>query len=207
MHKLKKVSALLACMAMMNMGSAFAAEPAQEAAEKPVTLNVDFQKMQTPSVLYTYGEIIAVEGDRVIVKGEGHFKMLAAIVGEDTKIVGAKNGKAKKASALKKGRDVIVYYSPVATRSLPPQTKAYAVVVGENDEKAGKYFVVDQVVMAEDGSYVKLLNSNHDIIATVNADACADYAKIKAGDELLLWYNIMTMSLPGQTNAYKAVIL
>lgn len=210
MNKMKKISALLACVALMNMSSAFANSPAKigpALEEKAVTFTVDYQKMQHPSLLNTRGEIIAVEGNKVIIKGEGHFKMLAAIVGEGTYIVNGKNGKEKKASALKKGREVTVYYTAKATRSLPPQTAAIAIVIGEADEKIGNYFVVDQVIPNEDGTSVKVLNSNNDLIATVDAEACEEFNKIKAGDNLLVWYNMMTMSLPGQTHATKAVIL
>lgn len=67
--------------------------------------------------------------------------------------------------------------------------------------------MVDQVIPNEDGTSVKVLNSNNDLIATVDAEACEEFNKIKAGDNLLVWYNMMTMSLPGQTHATKAVIL
>ena len=93
------------------------------------------------------------------------------------------------------------------TRSLPAQSHAYAVIIGEPDEKTAAYFEVAQAALASDGSYVTVLNSNNDLIATVDAKACKDFAKLKKGDKLLLWSSFATMSLPAQTNADKVVVL
>jgi len=60
---------------------------------------------------------------------------------------------------------------------------------------------------AADGSCVRVLNSTNDVIARIDKYACENYASIKAGDKLLLWSRVITMSLPGQTNAEKVVVL
>lgn len=52
-----------------------------------------------------------------------------------------------------------------------------------------------------------LLNNTNDVITTITADSCEKFADIQAGDKLLVWSRIMTMSLPGMTNAEKVVIL
>ena len=54
---------------------------------------------------------------------------------------------------------------------------------------------------------MRLLNSNRDIIVTVSKDVYEDYQNIKEGDRIMAWYGIMTMSLPGQTNATKVIVL
>lgn len=46
-----------------------------------------------------------------------------------------------------------------------------------------------------------------DIIVTVSKDVYEDYQNIKEGDRIMAWYSIMTMSLPGQTNATKVIVL
>ena len=50
-------------------------------------------------------------------------------------------------------------------------------------------------------------HTNNDVIATIDAAACADFAKIKKGDKLLVWSSMMTMSLPAQTHPEKVVVL
>ena len=41
----------------------------------------------------------------------------------------------------------------------------------------------------------------------VDKKANKNFAEIKAGDNLMVWYDMMTMSLPARTNANKVVIL
>ena len=106
------------------------------------------------------------------------------------------------------GQEVVAYYSARMTRSLPPQAQAFAIIIGDvRKDYIPQYFVVDQVQKAADGSCVRVLNTTNDVIARIDKDACEDFASIKAGDKLLMWSRVMTMSLPGQTNAEKVVIL
>jgi hypothetical protein len=93
------------------------------------------------------------------------------------------------------------------TRSIPAQSEAFAVVLGDNSEKMGKFFKVEEVTMSEDNTYVSVINTNESLIATVDKKANKNFAEIKAGDNLMVWYDMMTMSLPARTNANKVVIL
>ena len=93
------------------------------------------------------------------------------------------------------------------TRSIPAQSAAYAVVLGDNSEKMGKFFKVEEVTMSEDKTYVSVINTNESLIATVDKKANKNFAEIKAGDNLMVWYDMMTMSLPARTNANKVVVL
>ena len=132
--------------------------------------------------------------------------MVAAIVDRDTYVVEGANGKLRLPYALKEGQKVTAYYSATMTRSMPPQSHALAIVIEDSEEPAS-FFEVAQASLAKDGSYVTVLNTNNDVIATIDANACADFAKIKKGDKLLVWSSMMTMSLPAQTHAEKVVVL
>lgn len=213
MKNIKKPVLTLACM-MLMANSVYAAEiPAVSSDNIPqqkIEQKVEEQEMAplaVRNVLSTSGVITAIDGDKVTVKGEGEFSEVAVIITDDTYIVDGRKGKIKKMKNLKVGKEVTVYYSSKMTRSMPPQTEAFAVVLGQKDEKIGKFFQVAKVMLNEEDKSVRVLNSNHDVIATIGEDICKDYMTIKEGDSLLLWYDIMTMSLPGQTNAQKAVIL
>ncbi|MBR5790263.1 MAG: hypothetical protein IKY40_00780, partial [Phascolarctobacterium sp.] len=146
-----------------------------------------------------------VNENMIVVKGEHN--LIAAMITDETHLLNGKNGKAKKLSSFKVGKEVTVYHSPKMTRSIPAQTVSYAIVLGNNDEKQGKYFKVDKVTLSEDGSYVSVIDTNHNLIATIDKKACKDFTSIESGDELIVWYNMMTMSLPARTNAQKALIL
>ena len=167
----------------------------------------DQDKMRYPSMLRMSGAITEIDGNRVVIRGEGQ-ECIVALIDDETYVIKGAKGKLRSAKDLKVGQEVMAYYSARMTRSLPPQAQAYAIIIGDvRKDYLPQYFVVDQVQQAADGSCVRVLNSTHDVIARIDKYACEEYASIKQGDELLLWSRVMTLSLPGQTNAEKVVIL
>lgn len=205
MKSLKKIALVFSCMALLGAGSAFAADAAQSSPLDEVQANPEV--MRAPGTYVTRGEIVAVENGMYIIKGEGSRNiMVAAIVDHDTYVVEGASGKLRLHYALKEGQKVTAYYSATMTRSMPPQSHALAIVIEDSEEPAS-FFEVAQASLAKDGSYVTVLNTNNDVIATIDANACADFAKIKKGDKLLVWSSMMTMSLPAQTHAEKVVVL
>ena len=203
MKMFKKIFVLASCATMFMAGSAVANANNVENKNLPVTKA--YQAQAVEEVLFTTGKIIEVNENMIVVKDEHN--LIAAMITDETYLLNGKNGKAKKLSSFKVGKEVTVYHSPKMTRSIPAQTVSYAIVLGNNDEKQGKYFKVDKVTLSEDGSYVSVIDTNHNLIATIDKKACKDFTSIESGDELIVWYNMMTMSLPARTNAQKALIL
>ena len=167
----------LVCLFTLGLGIVSATEP-EKIYPSPVR-----------DVMATTGEIIAVDGDKVTVKGDGNYPVATVIVTDKTLLIDGKDGDLKGDRALKKGRKVTAYYSSKMTRSYPPQAEGFAIVFGKNNEKQGKYMHVEKVTPSENG------------------DVYEDYQNIKEGDRIMAWYSIMTMSLPGQTNATKVIVL
>ena len=157
----------LVCLFTLGLGIVSATEP-EKIYPSPVR-----------DVMATTGEIIAVDGDKVTVKGDGNYPVATVIVTDKTLLIDGKDG----------------------------DLKGDAIVFGKNNEKQGKYMHVEKVTPNENGESVRLLNSNRDIIVTVSKDVYEDYQNIKEGDRIMAWYSIMTMSLPGQTNATKVIVL
>ena len=203
MKMFKKIFVLASCATMLLAGSAVANANNVENKNLPVTKA--YQAQAVEEVLFTTGKIVEVNENMIVVKGEHN--LIAAMITDETYLLNGKNGKTKKLSSFKVGKEVTVYHSPKMTRSIPAQTVSYAIVLGNNDEKQGKYFKVDKVTLSEDGSYVSVIDTNHNLIATIDKKACKDFTSIESGDELIVWYNMMTMSLPARTNAPKALIL
>lgn len=185
----------LICLFTLGLGIVGAAEP-EKVYPSPVR-----------DVMATTGEIISVDGDKVTIKGDGNYPLATVIVTDKTLLLDGKDGDLKGDRALRKGRTVTAYYSSKMTRSYPPQAEGFAIVFGKNNEKQGRYMHVEKVITSENGESVRLLNSNRDIIVTVTKDVYEDYQNIKKGDRIMAWYSIMTMSLPGQTNATRVVVL
>ena len=203
MKMFKKVFLLASCVTMLFAGSATANAHCCE--YNNVCDTKAYQTQAVQDVLFTSGKIVEVNENMIVVKGEHN--IIAAMITDDTYLLNGKNGKAKKLSSFKVGKEVTVYHSPKMTKSIPAQSAAYAVVLGDNSEKMGKFFKVEEVTMSEDNTYVSVINTNESLIATVDKKANKNFAEIKAGDNLMVWYDMMTMSLPARTNANKVVIL
>ena len=203
MKMFKKIFVLASCVTMLMAGSAVANAHCCE--YNNVCDTKAYQTQAVQDVLFTSGKIVEVNENMIVVKGEHN--IIAAIITDDTYLLNGKNGKAKKLSSFKVGKEVTVYHSPKMTRSIPAQSAAFAVVLGDNSEKMGKFFKVEEVTMSEDKTYVSVINTNESLIATVDKKANKNFAEIKAGDNLMVWYDMMTMSLPARTNANKVVIL
>ena len=203
MKMFKKIFVLASCATMLMAGSAVA--NAHWCEYNNVCDTKAYQTQAVQDVLFTSGKIVEVNENMIVVKGEHN--IIAAMITDDTYLLNGKNGKAKKLSSFKVGKEVTVYHSPKMTRSIPAQSEAFAVVLGDNSEKMGKFFKVEEVTMSEDKTYVSVINTNESLIATVDKKANKNFAEIKAGDNLMVWYDMMTMSLPARTNANKVVIL
>lgn len=205
MKTFKKLSAILACVCVLGAGSAWAEDRAVENMSPMDTVQMNPEIMRAPVMFTTYGKLVAVEDGRYVVEGEGNLRVVAAEVDRDTYIID-ENAKLRLPYALKVGQTVTVFYSAQTTRSLPAQSHALAIVIGER-EAAPSFIEVAEAKLSADGKSMTVLNNNNDLIATIGSDACKDFAKIKKGDKLLLWSHMVTMSLPGLTNAEKVIIL
>lgn len=205
MKTFKKLSAILAFACVLSAGSAWAEDRAVENMSPMDEVQVNLEIMHAPVMFTTYGKLVAVEDGRYVVEGEGNLRVVAAEVDRDTYIID-ENAKLRLPYALKVGQTVTVFYSAQTTRSLPAQSHALAIVIGER-EAAPSFIEVAEAKLSADGKSMTVLNNNNDLIATIGSDACKDFAKIKKGDKLLLWSRMVTMSLPGLTNAEKVIIL
>ncbi len=154
-------------------------------------------------MLILCGEITDAGSGTVTIRSDDGKSTVAALIGKDTYLINGRNGRAIKDGDLKKGMRATAYYSQKMTKSIPPRARAFAIISGEG----ARFFEVEKAELSEDGSVMRVLNTNNDLIASIDGKACKDYRNIKSGDKLLLWYNIIAMSMPGRTNAEKAMIL
>lgn len=222
MKMMYKAAAVMGCLLALGMGSAlteahghwgrgpggcggYYCEPRGYGYERQEELSPDPEVMRAPAMQRLNGVIVAVEGRRIEVKDDDG-RSVIALLNRDTYIIDGVKGNLHLPGVLQEGQKVSLYYSSRMTRSLPPQAAAYAIVLGAAQDTP-LFFPVAQVQLAEDGKAVRVLNDNNDIIATIDSAACPDYEQILPGDILLVWTKAMTMSLPAQTNADKAIIL
>ena len=150
----------------------------------------------------TRGRITSISGDTVTVEGTGYVPTVTLTQVSEGYIRDGQTGQKLTISALAQNMEVTVYYTPAMTRSNPPQTKSLAIITGNSPETA-KYF---QVGSAEEfNGQTRVLDVNKTQYVTINDNIFSYPSYITRGQELLLWYTVSTMSMPGQATALKAM--
>ena len=136
-------------------------------------------------------------------------------ISPETVWIDSGNYSASDPSTLEVGESVYVYHSPVSTRSLPPQSAAYAVVRNfPQDVSAAKYLEVEAVTQNEDGS-ITITTDNGGLWLTVEQDASvttyageeASLDQVQVGDHVMAWYEVVLLSYPGQAGTDHLMIL
>lgn len=116
---------------------------------------------------------------------------------------------------LTEGETIYVYHSPVSTRSLPPQSEAFAVVLNvPQDIAVGVYHEVEEVTTTENDT--RLLTNNGGLYLVISDETAvkdyetgeiADISDVAEGDRVIAWYDAVAMSYPGQANVSDILVL
>ena len=207
------VSSALLCAAVLPTMAAESADPAQtdSAAVQEETMS--------DSELY-YGQVQEIGRDEagtitsLLLTSERYGEYVMNISSE-TVWIDSGERTASDPATLQVGESVYVYHSPVSTRSLPPQSPAFAVVRNvPQDVGAAKYLEVEAVTQNEDGS-ATITTNNGGLWLTVEADASvttyagekASLADLQVGSHVMAWYDIVLLSYPGQAGTDQLMLL
>lgn len=116
---------------------------------------------------------------------------------------------------LTEGETIYVYHSPISTRSLPPQSEAFAVVLNvPQDIAVGVYHEVEEVTTTENET--RLLTNNGGLYLIISDETAvkdyetgevADISAVAEGDRVIAWYDAVAMSYPGQANVSDILVL
>lgn len=116
---------------------------------------------------------------------------------------------------LTEGETIYVCHSPVSTRSLPPQSEAFAIVLNApQDIAAGVYHEVEEVTTTENDT--RLLTNNGGLYLIISDETAvkdyetsevADISAVAEGDYVIAWYDAVAMSYPGQANVSDILVL
>lgn len=116
---------------------------------------------------------------------------------------------------LTEGETIYVYHSPVSTRSLPPQSEAFAVVLNvPQDIAVGVYHEVEEVTTTENET--RLLTNNGGLYLIISDETAvkdyetgevADISAVAEGDRVIAWYDAVAISYPGQANVSDILVL
>lgn len=165
--------------------------------------------------IYDYGKITDVTQDiygmQVSVKTADGTIVLNC--GEDTWIADATTGLPLNLND-RINDNVLIYHSSMMTFSLPPQSPAVAILGNVTEKSNLSYAVVEKVIRDKDGITVVTDNGGRYITIAQNIKIKSFVTKnivtaddITVGSEMLLGYDMITLSEPGLATADKAILL
>lgn len=158
--------------------------------------------LSLPVIMVTTGTITSImPNGYILLEGTGSYKKIVLTNIDTSYIIDGDTGEIISADLLKQGAQITAYYPPRMTRSLPPQVTPAAIITGDPAVSA-KYFKIGQVDSVDNG--VKILNSSRSQFVTVTKDVLPYPEQLKSQKEVLVWYKISTLSMPGQATAEKA---
>ena len=155
-------------------------------------------------ILSIDGSINEVNDKEITVEGKGVYPEIRLNLTPDTYIYDSKQNFLLEGYEFNKNEDVVAYHGATMSKSLPPLTNSFAVVL-KNTAKIPEY--IKGTVMERTEDYVKFLSANKDIIFTIHKSVYRDLNKITDNSELLVWYDVVALSMPGQTNPNKLIIV
>ena len=233
-HRTKKMKRLTACLkeccmmkrtlsALMLSGAllcalsvpALAAEPAAPQTDTSLT-----QEETLPDSVLYYGTVTEVVRDedgtvsRLALSSERYGDYVMNL-SADAVWVDAGKRTASDPSDLEAGEAVYVFHSPVSTRSLPPQSAAYAVVRNMPQDMGCPMYHEVEAVTEQDGR-LTITTDNGGLLLHVNEETqCVDYATgkavdpahLKEGGRVMAWYDIVLTSYPGQAGPSCLMLL
>lgn len=180
-------------------------------------MNVQANSEKNTENSYVYGTIESVNENHIhLTNDSDSYNDIVLNVNENTVIMDAVTGKEIAFEELDENEVIAAYVSNAMTRSLPPITNATVIIAHiPADYRVPHYYKVKEIVSNEKG-VLRVLDTNESLIATIgdeteifkfHSDEKISIDDIKEGSELMLWYEIMTLSYPGQTYAKKAMLL
>ena len=215
----KGMSLILTGVLTLSMATtAFAAPEAIEIKETAKESVVSPQQILSPSLMY--GKITAVTENNGVKSVEvtsysDENEKIIVHVSDKTFVLNAQDGLPMDLD--KRINDhVAVYYGPMTTMSIPAQSPAICILGNiAADGKFPNYAKVEAVTKGKDGSIVVTTDGGSRLVTlgkempitphlTKNIVTIED---VQVGSELLLWYDVMALSMPAQANADKAIIL
>ena len=162
--------------------------------------NTEARPERIQEVMVMIGQIKEVNAKSVLIEAnDTKLGKVQANISKETYIYNNEKHEFVNVNELKKGQKVVLYHSPIMTRSIPPQTPAFAVIIGSGEQLA-RYYRVDEVYETNKG--IKFLTQNGGLIVSAQMDK-----NIKGKDELLVWHGPVALSMPGQTTASNIINL
>ena len=174
-----------------------------------------------PDIVLYYGKVEAISHNedgnmtalRMTSDRYGEYVMLLS---EDTVWIDSGKHTASDPASLQEGERLYVFHSSNSTRSMPPQSAAFAIVRNvPQDASCARYHEVEAVEKHEDGTVQITTDNGGLFLAADEETVLLNYAgntlkgleEIITGSYIMAWYGPMVMSYPGQARAGHIMVL
>lgn len=161
------------------------------------------------------GDIESLDTDGEVVVVTEEYGPVACKTSDKTIFVNAVTGRKTALADLDIGARIRAAVSPQMTRSIPAQTRCFAVIVDVPENGIGNAsYVQVQTVTKEDDGTLEILDQNGSTIVRIpkdipvelyGSDATVPKDEIVSGSDLIVWYDQVTFSIPAQTTALRVV--
>ena len=212
----KVLSLILAIIAITSM-TAFAQEDVMLINEDVMLIseNPTEEVAVMPEAMYTsaYGTITEVADDYVMVKTMDN-EEIQFNTSEFTQVIDANTVMPLDLKSRETDL-VMITYANAMTMSLPPQAYAFAIVGNIKSEMGNPMFtIVEEVKTTDNGIVIVTDGGMKEITVPANAQVSpymtrniVTLADIKEGSNVLLWYDMMTMSIPAYATSERVVVM
>lgn len=212
---MKKLLALLLCGAL----AASAAAPVFAAESITCRTAVAKEEAIPDSALY-YGRVKAIDRSedgtvtRLLMESDRYGEYVFS-VSADTVWVDDGGRSADDSGDLEVGEGLYIFHSLAETRSLPPQSAAFAIVRNTPmDVGCAMYYEVEAV--SEENGRTRIQTNNGSLFITANentefslygSDEEVSAADLLPGSHIIAWNGVNAASFPAQTNALHIMLL
>lgn len=210
-HKRLATLALATALTATIFTPAFAGSAASAASPDTAAVGGAVQDQQIIDRARTIGTVQAVGEDYVLVKNDQ--MEIRFNINEKTWLVDGQQGIPTTLQELN-GQEVVVSHSPAMTKSLPPQSYAYAIIT--KSDVLPNYAVIEEVAHSNGSGAVRLTTDNGGMWVTVQESAdikplrtkeIVTLRDLQPGAQVILYYDMVALSYPGQAMTDRVVLL
>lgn len=211
----KLISIALISILLISVSSAYANDSTLLTMEDPVVV-----AEKLPMAVSYFGVVseVITEDTKVVaiiitedgLNSERRFNIL-----EETVVIDNESYFAENLTSIKKDDKITVYASPISTFSIPPQSSAYVILTNIQNKAPAKLMKVQDIAKVEDGS-LKITDVDNQYLAGITKNTVilpyrtrqfVTMDSIEKEDYILIWSEIMTLSIPARMTADSVVLL
>lgn len=176
--------------------------------------------MKAPSSVQVSGIVTEISDEQIVLENTeeaatGQPSSWALHITEGTAFLAADTLEKKEAADIRVGDRLYAYISPNMTRSIPPISNAFALFSGGDEETVlPACAVITEISSDEKGNLLIFLDQDlilipgpETLIRTADQETSLKASDLKVGDRILASYQIVTMSIPAQTNPELILLL